>query len=459
VRLSTRLLLAGAVAPVALLAVAFVFVGALLQRALHEELDRALLAQAAVESVSLFDRIGHGPHLHLDRSALRAAAADTPAWGALYDADGRRVLAVPDDVPTPPRVTLPPLGRAPSLTTERGPRGAGQRVLLVTVAAPDGDLHALRLAVPLDRTRAILRRYATAATAVGALTALCLFAVQGAFLQRLRRRIEGLGAHMARLRRGDLAGEPAPDPVGDELTALRDVIAAATSELRATRDARERLLADAAHELRTPLAAIRTDVDVTLRREREPDELREALGRVREDVARLSALAQQLLDVTARRVAGSSVEEGDLAEAARQAAAAMRGIAAERGVTLAVEGDATSRARFDREAMARVLANLLDNATRFAPKDTAVVVRVTSRGDDVAFEVEDEGAGVPASERAAVFEAFHRVDRSGAGAGLGLAIVREVARQHGGDARVEAGDSGGARFVVAWPRGGPAARG
>ena len=282
------------------------------------------------------------------------------------------MLAVPDDVPTPARVTLPPLGRAPSLTTEAGPRDAGQRVLLVTVAAPDGDLHALRLAVPLDRTRAILRRYATAATAVGALTALCLFAVQGAFLQRLRRRIEGLGAHMA---------------------------------------------------------------------------------------ARLSALAQQLLDVTARRVAGSSVEEGDLADVARQAVAAMRGIAAERGVTLAVEGDESSRARFDREAMARALANLLDNATRFAPKDTAVVVRVTSRGDDVALEVEDAGDGVPVSERTAVFEAFHRVDRSGAGAGLGLAIVREVARQHGGDAWVEEGGDGGARFVVAWPREGPAARG
>jgi signal transduction histidine kinase len=293
VRLSTRLLLAGVVVPVTLLVAAFVFVGALLQRALHEELDRALLAQAAVESVSLFDRIGHGAHLHLDRSPLRAAAADTPAWGALYDADGRRVVAVPDDAPTPARVTLPRLGQPPTLTTEPGPRDAGQRVLLVTVTDPDGDLHALRLAVPLDRTRAILRRYATAATAVGALTALCLFAVQGAFLQRLRRRIEGLGAHMARLRRGDLAGEPAADPVGDELTALRDVIAAATSELRATRDARERLLADAAHELRTPLAAIRTDIDVTLRREREPAELREALGRVREDVARLSALAQQ----------------------------------------------------------------------------------------------------------------------------------------------------------------------
>ncbi|MFO0603342.1 MAG: HAMP domain-containing sensor histidine kinase [Polyangiales bacterium] len=452
-RLSTRLLLAGAAAPAALLAAAFVLVGALLHRALHEELDRALLAQAAVESVSLFDRLGHGAHLHLDRSPIRGAAADTPAWGSLYGPDGRRLLAVPDEAPTPERVALLPLGRAPSLATEPGPGDAGQRVLLVTVSSPDGRPHGLRLAIPLDRTRAVLRRYATAASSAAALTALALAAVQGALLRRLRRRIEAMAAHMARLRRGDLSGEPAPDAVGDELTALRDVIAAATGELRAARDARERLLADAAHELRTPLTAMRTEVDVTLRRERTAGELREALARVREEVARLSALAEQLLDVTARRAAGRAAVEGDLAEAARQAADAMRALAAERGVALAVEAPAAVAARFDREAIGRVLANLLDNATRFAPEGTSVVVRALARDGRAAIEVEDEGDGVPEAERDAVFEAFHRADRSAAGAGLGLAIVREVARQHGGDARVERGAKGGARFVVEWPRG------
>jgi signal transduction histidine kinase len=131
----------------------------------------------------------------------------------------------------------------------------------------------------------------------------------------------------------------------------------------------------------------------------------------------------------------------------------MRALAAERGVALAVEAPAAAAARFDREAIGRVLANLLDNATRFAPEGTSVVVRALARDGRAVIEVEDEGDGVPEAERDAVFEAFHRADRSGAGAGLGLAIVREVARQHGGDARVERGTKGGARFVVEWPRG------
>lgn len=450
-RLATRLLLAGAVAPAALLAVAFVFVGALLHRALHEELDRALLAQAAVESVSLFDRLGHGAHLHLDRSPIRVAAGDTPAWGSIYDSDGRRVLAVPDDAPTPPRVALPRLGEAPSLATEPGPRGAGQRVLLVTVASPAGEPHALRLAIPLDRTRAILRRYAAAATAVGALTALALAAVQAALLRRLRGRIGAMGEHMARLRRGDLAGEPAADAVGDELSALRDVIAAATAELRAARDARERLVADAAHELRTPLAAMRTDLDVTLRRERPASELRETLGRVRGEVARLSALAEQLLDVTARRAAAATLADDDLAACVRQAADALGALAAERGVSLAVEAPASLPARFDRAAIARVVGNLVDNATRFAPAGSAVTVRALARDGRALVAVEDAGEGVAASAREAIFEPFHRADRRTPGAGLGLAIVRAVARQHGGDATVEDGPAGGARFVVTWP--------
>jgi len=449
VRLSTRLQLAGVLVPVAALAAALTLVGALLDRALRDETDRALRAQAAVESVSLFDRIEHAAHLHIDRSPLRAEAADSPAWGALYGPDGARLIALPADAPMPARVILPPVGAAPEITTARGPRAAGQRVLLVTVASPEGVPHALRLALPLDRHRATMARYARLAGSVGALAALVVFALQAGLLRRLHPRIAALGAHMTRLRAGDLSTHPDPDAAGDELAALRDAIADATTELRETREARERLLADAAHELRTPLAAIRTDVDVTLRRERGADELRETLGRVREEVARLGALAQQLLDVTSARHRGSPRVDADLGETARAAVAAMRPLASERGVTLTAEGDA--RGRFDADAMQRVLANLIDNALRVSPEGGAVTVRADRGSAGLTLAVEDEGPGVPESERRLVFEPFHRLDRRGEGAGLGLAIVRDIARRHDGDAWVEPAARGGARFIVRWP--------
>ncbi len=108
-RLSTRLLLAGVVAPVTALVLALGLVGALLDHALRDAIDRGLLAQAAVESVSLFDRLGHAGHLHLDRSPLREAASDSPAWGALYGPDGLPRVVTPEGAPVPARVPLPPI--------------------------------------------------------------------------------------------------------------------------------------------------------------------------------------------------------------------------------------------------------------------------------------------------------------------------------------------------------------
>ena len=356
---------------------------------------------------------------------------------------------MPEDAPTPERVTLARLGAPPVIATEPGPRAAGQRVLRVTVASPEGVVHALRLAVPLDRHRATMASYARLAAGVGALVALALLAVVTGPLRALPRRIAELVAHITRMRRGDFSHAPAADPAGDELAALRDEVAAATEELRLTRDARERLLANAAHELRTPLAAIRTDVDVTLRRERSAEELRETLQRVREEASRLGNLAQQLLDLAATGHRAWTLRDGDLGARARASCAALTALAAERGVSLEVRGDA--RGRFDDDGVAQVLANLLENAIRLSPSDSCVVVEVAREGASLSLAVCDRGPGVPEPERALVFEPFHRVRREGRGAGLGLAIVRDVARRHGGDARVEEADGGGARFVVAWP--------
>jgi len=449
VRLSTRLLLAGVVAPVTALVLALGLVGALLDRALREAIDRGLLAQAAVESVSLFDRLGHAGHLHLDRSPLRAAASDSPAWGALYGPDGARRVVTPETARVPLRVTLPRLGAPPALTTAPGPRSAGQRVLLVTVASPEGEPHALRLALPLDRHRDTMRSYARLAITVGVLATVALLVLQTSLLRVLHRRIADLGTHMARLGRGDLTHPPATDATGDELSALRDAIAGATAELREARDARERLLANAAHELRTPLAAIRADVDVTLRRERSPAELRDALERVRDDVARLATLARQLLDLAAGASRARPLAPGDLAATAADAAASLASLAESRGVTLTVEGAASGR--FDAEAMQQAIVNLVDNALRVSAAGARVRVCVAREGEALSLAVEDAGRGVPEAERARVFEPFYRLDRGGSGAGLGLAIVRDIMLRHGGVARVEEAPDGGARFVLRWP--------
>jgi signal transduction histidine kinase len=429
----------GAVVPVLLLGAALALIGLVLDRLLLDELDRALLGQAAVESVSLFDRLAHEPHLHLDRSPM-PAARELSASGALYGPDGR-LLVQTQGVVAAPAVLRPEDGPAKLETAD------DLRVLVVTVRSPEGRLHALRLAASLGRHRAVMRSYAQAATGVGLAVLALLAWLQVRHARALDARIQRLAAHMQRLRSGNFDDLPDADSTRDVIGDLRAAIAETTLQLRAAREAQERLLADAAHELRTPLAAMRTGVDLALRRERTPDELRETLARTREEVDRLTALAQRLLDLAAVRQAAWDMPEGELVAVVEDAMVAHAAAFAARDVGLVRAGEPQLHRRFQADPLRQVLDNLLANAIRFAPVGSTVTVEVAADGSGWRLAVCDRGPGVPEGEREAVFAPFARLDKSNPGAGLGLAIVQDVARRHGGRAWVEDA-APGARIVV-----------
>ena len=109
----------------------------------------------------------------------------------------------------------------------------------------------------------------------------------------------------------------------------------------------------------------------------------------------------------------------------------------------------------DADALRQVVVNLLDNAVKYGPRGQSVSVRLENEGGQLFLSVEDEGPGVPARDRERIFERFVRLDRDRAseraGAGIGLAVARELVRQHGGTIRAEGGARGGARFVVRIP--------
>ncbi|MBI5610521.1 MAG: sensor histidine kinase, partial [Deltaproteobacteria bacterium] len=292
-KLSVRLLLNGAVVPAGLVVCALMAVGFGLHQLLRQSVDRALLAQAAVESVSLFDR-PDGAHLHVALSPVHGAQGMT-AWAALYGPDGALRMKTPAQAQTPEHLLGAVQLGEPYLEDQPGPGPAGQRVLVVGVPGPDEQVWRLRLAQPLELQRSTMGAYTKAAALVGLLVLVGLFTLQIRFGRQLNARIERLAQHLRRLHRGDLDHQPAPDASGDVLSELRDLAQSATQRLRQAREDQQRLVADAAHELRTPLAVLRTDVDVTLRRERPPEQLREALERARDEVDRLAKLANDLL--------------------------------------------------------------------------------------------------------------------------------------------------------------------
>lgn len=448
--LTRRLLLHGVLVPSLVITAALGAVGVALQGLLRSAVDQALRAQATVESVSLFDRLDHQPHLHLDRSPLRQDMAVDAADSALYGPDGRLLVALPE-ASAPPQMTPPRADQPTTLRDDIGAGGRPLRVLEVVVPDPTGKPHLLRLQQSLASVDATLTTYWRVALAVGVLAAALLLALQMGLLRSLL-------ARLAQLRRQiDQLHEDGAGPVtqqDDDLVALQMALARATDAIAQTRRAEERLLADAAHELRTPLAAILTDIDVTLRRERSPSELREALQRVRDEVDGLGTLASRLLDLTVLRLQGQAEVPAlpvDLTALGQQAVQRWEAAAAERGVQLRLVAPTALMVPADPASLQQVLANLIDNALRFAPQGSEVVLHLAVDTERTAqLWVDDAGPGIPAAARDQVFEPLHRLDRRGRGAGLGLAIVRAAAHKLGGEAFAAESPAGGARVGIRW---------
>ncbi|MFF3154189.1 sensor histidine kinase [Streptomyces sp. NPDC057910] len=235
-----------------------------------------------------------------------------------------------------------------------------------------------------------------------------------------------------------------PDPGGaDEIALLARTVNATLDRLEQAHVRQREFVADASHELRNPIAAVRSRLEVALAA---PDSasVRAAL----DDTERLQRIAADLL-LLARLDAHPQppAEPVDLTLLAAEDTARRR--AARVPVELAA--DAPVPVRGDPAQLERMLANLVDNAVRHAR--TRVRVAARRDGDDAVLEVTDDGPGVPAADRSRIFERFVRLDaaraRESGGTGLGLAIAREIARAHGGE--LTAGAGPGATFTVRLP--------
>ncbi|MFF7756982.1 sensor histidine kinase [Streptomyces griseorubiginosus] len=261
--------------------------------------------------------------------------------------------------------------------------------------------------------------------------------------RRALRPVEGIRAEMAAITASeDLARRvPVPD-THDEVARLARTTNETLAALETSVERQRRFVADASHELRSPIASLRTQLEVAAAH----PELLDVDGAV-EDTVRLQRLAADLL-LLARLDAGERRGDArvDLGELAVRCARGRDGVTVE-APAVEVTGS--------RGQLERVLGNLLDNAQRHAR--TAVAVTVRRDGEWAVVSVADDGSGVPAADRERVFERFVRLDearaRDDGGAGLGLAIARDVAVRHGGTLTVRDAPAGGALFELRLPVG------
>lgn len=220
--------------------------------------------------------------------------------------------------------------------------------------------------------------------------------------------------------------------------------------------AQQRFIADAAHQLRTPLAGLRTQTELALRQD-DAEEVRRTLRQIDTATARTTHMVNQLLSL-ARAEPGANrlftPQPLDLGALARLTTMEWVPRAIERNIDLGFEaGTAPAIIEGDAILLKELLGNLLDNAIRYTSAGGQVTVEVTATPDACVLSVEDNGPGIPAGERERVFERFHRLLGNGAdGCGLGLAIVREIALGHGATIDLTDGDSGkGTRITLEFP--------
>jgi len=217
-----------------------------------------------------------------------------------------------------------------------------------------------------------------------------------------------------------------------------------------------RFVADASHELRSPLANLRGSVEVALRRPRSPEEYRETLEVALAEIERLARLVQSLLTLSRAGAGRLALERRpvDLAEVAARAAEVHAARAADADVELRIDAGAPAPVDGDADRLREVIDNLLDNAIRVAPPGSTIRVIVKHQDGRCVLEVEDAGPGLGDEDQARVFEPFARGSAAGGdGAGLGLAIARAIAEAHGGRLLVRSTPGSGATFRLELPDG------
>lgn len=245
-------------------------------------------------------------------------------------------------------------------------------------------------------------------------------------------------------------------PAVDELKPLIRGINELMARLDHLLSVQQRFIADAAHQLRTPLAGLKAQAELALRLE-DPLEIRHSLQQMYQAAGQSAHLAQQLLALARAEPAAKSsvtVAEIDWIAMVRQVAMEWAQEALRKNIDFGFEVTSKSfHMAGDALLLSEMMNNLIDNALRYTPSNGHVTVRIAEQGESLVIAVEDDGIGIPEAQREVIFERFYRVlGTEQSGCGLGLAIVREIAQRHGGSVCAKGGANGvGSVFVLSFP--------
>lgn len=275
-------------------------------------------------------------------------------------------------------------------------------------------------------------------------------AVGVALARQVTRPVRSLEKAARELAAGDLTSRVTEQRGAPELTALAQTFNEMATRLESLVAAQRSFVADASHQLRTPLTALQLRLE-NLADDAEPED-RVGVEAAITEIHRLSRLVDGLLAIARAEAGTSHPETVDLAELARQRTTAWNPLAAESGIEIAIEAPPSALARAVPGAVEQILDNLLANALDATTEGKSVAVSVTGSGDTWELHVRDQGHGMPAEDLERAFDRFYSKGKQGRGSGLGLAIVRQLATAGGGAAALHAAPGGGVDAVVTLSR-------
>jgi signal transduction histidine kinase len=285
--------------------------------------------------------------------------------------------------------------------------------------------------------------------------------------RRVLKRVDAMTETTQTIMRGDLSERLPVAGTGDELDRLADNLNAMLDRIEALMHGLKEVSDNIAHDLKTPLTRLRNRCEEALRTAEDESQYRAALETTIEESEALIRTFNALLMI-ARAESGQGrdgMSEFDAAEIARGVGELYEPLADDKGIELKVEAPASASIRGNRELISQALANLVDNAIKYAAPDPSqvngvqpqIMVKATGEGERILFTVSDSGPGIPEADRSRAVERFVRLEqsRSQPGSGLGLSLASAVARLHGGELKLE-DNHPGLKSVISLPRSGPA---
>jgi heavy metal sensor kinase len=413
----------------------------------YEEVDRVVGRLATIEASAMSDSPDETVHFHDEVFVRPSQGGETvlPRSAQVWTVEGEPEIRTPDlggrNLPLPDEIrrAVARNQRPEMFSLEMDGQRYRSIVYPLARVGPQHRIHLLQVAASTEQADAVLGRV---------LRVLGLLVLGGAGLASLLG--WWLAGHATRPVREIVEQAETLDVEGEdhqvtahtdtwEFRRLVQVLNSMLERVHETLASQRRFLAEAGHEIRTPLTVLRGDVEVVLRRDRSRSDLRRVLEQALDDLREASRLADDLITL-ARTESGMLEPEPspflavDLLE---RVAARYRQAAGEKGITVEVEASAELSVEGDWEYLERAVNNLADNAIKYAGSGGRVLLRARSPSDGrVSLAVIDDGPGVPSEERKRIFERFYRGEsarRDSEGSGLGLAIARAIVEAHGGE--------------------------